>query len=104
MNPSLPLTLLFSLLLLLLGGSAARSTHPVPAFASQKNLDHRNHQAAKNPEPAPGATHSTERREEPGRKRNYGTEFTKEKRQPSEDLIHEDEKGRKWTFGKVPRW
>jgi len=102
--------LLLTFLLLLLGASEA-SSRLAFAAAPKKNqhLDHRNHQVAKNPEPAPGAKHSTERLEEPGRKRNYGTEYTKEKQQSQQqqrdkDLSHRDEQGRAWTFGKVPRW
>jgi len=99
--------LLLLAFLLLFGASEASSRL---AFAGQNNkhhqLDHRNHQVAKNPEPAPGAKHSTEKLEEPGRKRNYGTEYTKEKQRQhrDKDLLHQDEQGRAWTFGKVPRW
>jgi len=51
----------------------------------------------------PRARHSTERLEEPGRHRNYGTEYTKPKKQQHHDE-QEENKGRKWTFGKVPWW
>jgi len=103
---------LSSVVLLQLGNNAAEASIRPALFASQKHnnhgqrhLDHRNHEAARNPDPAPGATHSTERLEEPGRKRNYGTEYTKEKRRPENDSTQDqDEKGRAWTYGKVPRW
>lgn len=94
---------LFAFLVLLLTAEVPGAA----AFSSpNKHLDHRSRQAARNPEPTPGAKHSTERLEEPGRKRNYGTEYTKEKRPAGgeDSLIHRDPKGRAWTFGKVPRW
>jgi hypothetical protein len=59
----------------------------------------------------PGAKHSTERLEEPGKRRNYGTEYTKPKksRQTTNDSQSEKEllqktKSRVWSFGKVPWW
>lgn len=79
----------------------------VDGFAA-KHQHHRSHQVARNPDLAPGARHSTERLEEPGKKRNYGTEYTKDKKQRQiddvDDMRHRDNNGRAWTFGKVPRF
>ena len=65
-----------------------------------KKLDHRNHDVAKNPEPV--VKHSTERLEEPGRKRNYGTEYTKPKRRHEEVDLRHREQGRVWSYGTFP--
>jgi hypothetical protein len=59
----------------------------------------------------PGAKHSTERLEEPGKRRNYGTEYTKPKKTQqqtttaaSQNESSQKTKNRAWSFGKVPWW
>ena len=79
----------------------------VAAFAAKNHkiqkLDHRNHDVAKNPDVV--VKHSTERLEEPGKKRNYGTEYTKPKQRHHEDVVdlrHRDSQGRAWSYGTYP--
>ena len=106
--------LLFGMMVVLLAQREAEAYHHRHlAFAARsggsydikaKSLKQR---AVKTQTPASIAKHSTERLEEPGRHRNYGTEFTKPKRrqvQKEENEAPEEQRGRAWSFGKVNWW
>lgn len=86
---------------------------PTEAFAAQRPVDSKtNHlaqreheQVAKNDKTGPEAKHHTYREEVPGKHKD-GAWFQRPAHKPKSDENNEKEEpsGRKWTYGKVPRF